>query len=196
MSDAFDRGRDTEREVAAVLRKKLGARVQRDSRSGAGVHKADIRDYYQELPIFIECKDQETIKVKEWMRQTIDGASFNQVPTLVFRMDTALMACVPFPDLVNLLVEIADLRAEVDDLRQPVHSSGVTQPPTISMHSQAKKLSKKTETALIEVGKAVTKQVERGAKVCKNGHIVDDYGYCLQTGCKYSRGYRSPKGKK
>lgn len=179
MSVAFDRGRDTEREVAALLRKKLGVRVMRDSRSGAGIHKADIRDYYGELPVFIECKDQETLKVKEWMRQTQEGATFNQVPTLVFRMDTELIACLPFTDLVNFLLEIADLRAEVADLRLPV--ANFVAPKIVP-----------TE----KIGAAVEDKIERGGKLCKNGHIVDDWGYCLQPDCKFSRAYKPRKVKK
>ena len=184
MSDAFDRGRDTEREVAAVLRKKLGAHVERDRRSGAGINKADISDYYGEIPLFIECKDQETLKVKEWMRQTIDGASFNQAPTLVFRMDTELLACMRFVDLVNFLTELADMRAEIADLRQPAINFVPPAP------------NKVLEGIKVGVSRAVTVQMQRGAKTCKNGHICDDWGYCLTTDCAFSRGYKKPKAKK
>ena len=119
MSESSKRGKTLELQVAAILRKKLGARVMRDKQSGAGINKQDIRDYFQELPFSIECKDQETIQIKSWMRQAIDAASFHQVPTLVFRMDEEIIAAVRFADLVDLSVEIADLRAELDDLRKP-----------------------------------------------------------------------------
>lgn len=188
MSEAFDRGRDTEREVAALIRKKLNVHVQRDKQSGAGTSKSDIRDYYQEIPLFIECKDQETLKVKEWMRQTIEGASFNQTPTLVFRMDTDLMAVVPFSNLLDLLLEVAELRAENDDLRKPLDFP-------IATVSARQPLSPKTAKALAEVGRAVTKQIERGAKSCRNGHIADEWGYCQQLDCKFSRGYKPRKEK-
>lgn len=187
MSEAFDRGRDAEREVAALIRKKLKVHVQRDKQSGAGTNKSDIRDYYQEIPLSIEVKDQETLKVKEWMRQTIDAASFNQTPTLVFRMDTELMAVVPFSNLLDFLLEIAELRAENDDLRKPYVHIGT---------DKAKPASDKTVKHLVEVGKAVTKQLERGAKTCRNGHISDDYGYCNIIDCKFSRGYRTRKVRK
>src|SRR3954467_8644600 len=120
MSLASTKGKHLELEVAGILRKKLGARVTRDKQSGAGVSKQDIRDYYSDLPFSIECKDQETVQIKSWMRQAIDATSFHQVPTLVFRMDEEIIAAVRFSDLVDLAVEIADLRAELDDLRQPV----------------------------------------------------------------------------
>lgn len=188
MSEAFDRGRNTEKEVAAILRKKLGARVMRDPKSGAGLHKADIRDYFQELPLFVECKDQENIKVKEWMRQTIEGASVGQVPTMVFRMETELFACVPFRDLVNFLVEIADLRAENDDLRKPVDAAWLA--------AQAGRPANTAAIVAKSVQPAVGRKIEGGAKFCQNGHIVDGWGYCSTKTCKYSRGYRPPKVKK
>jgi len=188
MSEAFDRGRDTEREVAALIRKKLKVHVQRDKQSGAGTNKSDIRDYYQEIPLAIECKDQETLKVKEWMRQTIDAASFNQTPTLVFRMETELMAVVPFSNLLDFLLEIAELRAENDDLRKPLDFP-------IATFTANPSVKPKTAEALKDVARAVTKQINRGAKTCRNGHISDDYGYCNIIDCKFSRGYKSKKVK-
>lgn len=187
MSDSSKRGKNLELDVAATLRKKLGARVHRDSRSGAGTHKQDIRDYFQELPFSIECKDHETIKIKEWMRQAIDAASFHQIPTLVFRMDEEILATVRFSDLVNLAVEIADLKAEVADLREPVVASVHVAGP----------VSPKSAEAIGQVIKAAANRSKQpGVKTDGNGHIADDYGYCNQKGCKYSRGYRAPKGKK
>lgn len=32
--------------------------------------------------------------------------------------------------------------------------------------------------------------------LCKSGHITDDYGYCYQKGCKYSRGHVTSKVKR
>jgi Holliday junction resolvase len=124
VSDSSKRGKSFEQDVAAILRKKLGARVTRDRRSGAGTNRADISDYHQDLPFHIECKDHETIKIKDWMRQAISAASFSQVPTLVFRMDEEIIAAVRFSDLVNLALEIADLRAENTDLRSPTETIG------------------------------------------------------------------------
>lgn len=189
MSSAFDRGRNTEREVASILRKKLGVRVERDRQSGAGLNKADISDYYRQLPLHIECKDQETLKVKEWMRQTMDDAGFPQAPTLVFRMDAELIACLPLTNLVDFLIEIADLRAEIADLRQPI----VTAHVGVDL---AKEGTDKTVKHVVKLGEAIAKQMESGTKTCKNGHLVDQFNYCLQPGCKFSRGYRAPKGKK
>lgn len=190
MSVSSQRGKVFEQEVAAIIRKKLGARVARDRRSGAGVNKSDLSDYYQELPFSIECKDQETIKVKEWMRQAIDAASFTQIPTLVFRADEEILATVRFEDLVNLAVEIADLRAEINDLRAPAVYTIKPQPPVINIITE--------EVEVDEKGEPIPKSanIRPDIKLDKEGHITDQFGYCNQKGCKYSRGYKPPKGKK
>jgi len=185
MGEAFDRGRTFERKVASILRSKLGAKVERDRRSGAGINKSDISDYYREIPLHMEIKDQETLKVKEWFRQAEAAASFSQAPAVIFAMEEEVLACVRFTDLVNFLVEIADQKAEIDDLRKPIEA--VFNPPV--------KL-KAGEEVLIKIPKTVEAKIERGGKTCRNGHLCDDYGYCMQKGCQYSRGYKRPKAKK
>jgi len=192
MSESFDRGRIFERRVASILRSKLGVRVQRDKRSGAGIHKADILDYYQEIPLHLEVKDQETLKIKEWFRQADATASFNQVATLVFAMDEEILCTLRFSDLVNFLVEIADQKAEIDDLRRPImvnikqNEDGTVGQANLS----------KPAVITIPLKSFVGEKIDRGAQTCKDGHISDQWGYCLQAKCKYSRGYKPPKGKK
>ena len=193
MSDSSQRGKTLELEVAKILRKKLNARVLRDSRSGAGVNKQDIRDYYNDIPFSIECKDQETIKVKEWFRQAVDAASFTQVPTLVFRADEEILATVRFSDLVNLAVEIADQKAEIDDLRKP--TEGYTADHHYAVHVD-EDVKAKSAITMISGKLQEFARVKPAAKFDANGHITDDYGYCNQKGCKYSRGYKAPKAKK
>jgi hypothetical protein len=123
MSEASHRGKSFEREVAKLLRSKLGVRVERDKRSGAGVNKADITNYYSDLPLHLELKDQETLKIKEWYRQCKAGATALHFPTLVFRADDEILACLSLADLVNLLVEVKEQRAEIVDLRAPVNDT-------------------------------------------------------------------------
>lgn len=74
MSDASVRGKSFELHVRKITNRLSGLDVKRDKQSGTGVHKQDIRDRYNELPIFIECKDQKTLKPKEWWR-IADGES-------------------------------------------------------------------------------------------------------------------------
>ena len=182
MSESSDRGKHFELKVAAILRKKLGAKVMRDRRSGAGTNRADISDYYQSIPLHLELKDQETLKVKEWFRQAEDAASFTQAPTVVFAMDEEVLCCLRFSDLVNFLVEIADQKAEIDDLRRPIEPVSTNDP---------RKMPKAQLIAVIE-----KQTIKRDTKLCKNGHVSDQYGYFVQVKCPYSRGYKKPKVKK
>lgn len=125
MSIASDKGKGLEREVAKILQKKLGARVARDKRSGAGSHqKMDLTDYYQDTPLDIECKNHKTIKIKEWWRQVVAGASFSRIPTVVFQADEEILATVRFTDLVDLIAENHQGRKEIKKLREPVIKTG------------------------------------------------------------------------
>lgn len=187
MSLSSDRGRNFELKVARILRSKLGAKVTRDSRSGAGTNKSDISDYYQQIPLHMELKDQETIKAKEWFRQADASASFAQAATVVFNADEEVLAIIRFSDLVNFLVEIADQKAEIDDLRLPVPARQPGVPKDLD--KEAKRIEK-------VVAKHTEQKIKRGAFTCRAGHIADDYGYCMQLNCKYSRGYKPPKAKR
>lgn len=158
MSEASAKGKKLELEVARLLRSKLGAKVARDKRSGAGINKADVTNYYQDIPLHLEMKNHKTIKIREWFDQAKATAPAMHVPTVVFRDDNEVLACLRFSDLVNLLVEIQDNQAAIQDLRSP--------------------------TSFDESG------------TCRNGHLTQGLDFCLQKGCKYSRGYRPPKGKK
>lgn len=192
MSQSSKRGKDFETEIAKILQKKLGARVIRDGRSGAGSHqKNDIKDWHRDVPFDIECKDQEAIKIKEWMRQAEQAASFGRVPCMVFRMDGKAYATLPFDALVDLAVEIADLQAALDDMRNPTHSTAKAKGL-----QRTRNAAKTREAIEPDTMAAVDKKRSQGANTDRNGHITDQWGYCATKGCQYSRGYKPPKGKK
>lgn len=172
MSDASERGKTFEKKIAKVLRKKLGVKVTRDSKSGAGTNKSDINDWLNELPVRLELKDQETIKIKEWFKQAVNATAPNQVPAMAFAMDLEVLVCLRFEDLLDFFIELKDQRAEIDDLRTPVVHMGV------------------------DIAKGKDKTVYSVQKSCREGHLSDEYGYCQQIRCKYSRGYRPPKVKR
>ena len=152
MSESSKRGKRLETEVAKLLRSKFGGSIHRDKRSGAGgTTKTDIKDWYELTPFDIECKDHETIKIKEWMRQAISGASFRRIATLVFRADENVLACVKFEDLVNMAVELRDLRDEVAELKKPVEAT-----PSFS-----------------SLQKVVADKKSSGAQLCRKSQIVD-----------------------
>ena len=174
MSESSEKGVSLEKEIAKILRKKLGATVERDKRSGAGnINKSDLSDWYREIPLFVESKNQKIIKIKDWFRQAEGNASMGQAPTVVFAADNEILACLRFSDLVNFLAEIKDYQAIIADLRE------VT----------VEELNK-------EDGEIVDTLISHHAKTCRNGHLSDAYGYCQQLTCKFSRSYRLPKKKR
>lgn len=172
MSESSKKGKSLENYIAKTLRKKLGARVQRDGRSGAGTHqKMDINDYYQETPFDIEAKNHKTVSIKEWMRQAKSGASPNRIPTVVFMADDDTLACLPFDALVDLVAESQQLRDEIKMLRAPVE----------------------VERAVAGV---VAKKTTAGVQACKNGHLTSPGSdKCLAKGCPYSTSYKPKKSK-
>jgi hypothetical protein len=178
MSDSSEKGQSLEKYIAKTLQRKLGARVKRDSRSGAGSHqKMDITDYYQDTPLDIEAKNHKTIKIGEWWRQAINGASFNRVPTVVFQLDDEVLAVVRFSDLVDMLVETKDANATIADLKRPIT---VVPKPLLN-----------------EIDQRVEAVKAGGVKECRNGHIIAPGQFkCFAKGCPYSAGYKPKKAKK
>lgn len=175
MSESSIKGKSLELKIAKTLRSKLGVKVARDKQSGAGINKSDISDYWREIPLFIEAKNHKTIKIKEFFKQAKAGASMGQIPTVVFNVDDEeVLACLPFDDLVNLLVEIQDYKKEVEMLRAPltVHID-MTEPDR----------------------NGLTADFKKDVKLCRAGHMSDIYGYCMQIDCKFSRGYKASKKK-
>lgn len=195
MSESSVRGKSFEQKVASLLRSKLKIAVQRDRRSGAGWNKSDISDYWNELPLHLEIKDQENIKIKEFFRQADAGASFGKAPTVVFAMDEEILTCLRFTDLLNFLIEITDLRAENDDLRKPLP---VVQSFTPELPTKAtlKGFGEKLDGLEVDIEPIVEQKKAEGKKSCRAGHLADDFGYCMQLSCKFSRGYKPPKVKR
>lgn len=181
---SYERGKKFELRISRLIRKKLGARVQRDKRSGAGdFQKADVSDYYRELPLHLELKDQQTVKVKEWYRQAAAGASYGQAPTVVFAADEEDLAVIRFSDLLDLVAEVKQLQAQADKLKEPV-----------SVHVNCSKVPV-TELAA-ELPKRI--QSERGSyQTCRNGHLIQPgASKCLAKGCPFSTAYKAKKEKK
>lgn len=178
----FAKGKSFEQRVAGMVRRKADMLAKRNPGSHTnGARRADV---FTNLPIHIEAKDQETVKIKEWFEQADSVAAGFQTPVVVFRKDEEVLACLRFNDLLDLYAQLADKDAEIEDLRQPVP---ITQP---------KFVPRATEEILDAVEKPVQQAVNRGSKTCRNGHLADDWGYCMQVTCPYSRGYKKPKAKR
>lgn len=190
MSDSSIRGKSYELKIQKIVTKKLHIETKRDSRSGAGLHKQDVRDRYNLLPIFIECKDRETLNVKAAWREADGKSSYGQAPIVVFPDDSEDLCVMRFTDLLNFIKEAADWKETAEDLQQPNDSA--------ILHQAIPVKSIGGGMAVVDTDREIKTVIEnkQGAKFDKEGHIVDDYGYCNQKGCKYSRGYRPKKVKK
>lgn len=195
MSESFDKGRNYERHIQKITSKMLNLEVKRDSRSGAGLHKADVRDRYNQLPIFIECKHHKTIKLKEWWKDADGKSSHGQAPVVVFPYETKAgiedLACIRYSDLLQLIAEAMDWKETADFLRKPdtIDSSNIESDDT------SKTVSGEPIKEAMDFSQKAASQ-KQNLKNCRNGHISDDYGYCQIKDCKYRRGYKPPKNKK
>lgn len=186
MGEAYNKGKAYELHIAKLVRKKAdkGSMRNRGSHT-ASTHDADV---FTNLPIHIEAKHHENVRIKDWMEQAEAASNFHETAVVAFRIDDKDYAALNFEDLLNLFVQIAQLQAEIDDLRAPVESIVVPA-------KKAAEIARHEAVALSQ--QAVEKKKAQPAiKYDKNGHIVDEYGYCMQKGCKYNRNYRPPKVKK
>jgi hypothetical protein len=168
MSASSTKGRSLELDVAKAIRGKLGVQVTRDKRSGAGDwNKADLQDWYRELPLHVEIKNQATVKIKEWYRQAKGGASVGQAPTVVFAVDELLLATLSLNDLLDLVAEVKQLRSKVAELEQPTP----VEPVTVTKGSGV-------------VGTPKTRGGEAFRR-CRGGNLVAPGATkCLVKGCK------------
>jgi hypothetical protein len=186
MAEAYDKGKAYELHVSKMIRRKADKGSMRNRASHTnGTRRADI---FTNLPIHVEAKHHETVRIKEWMAQAEAAKSFSQTAVVAFRIDDMDYACLNLNDLLDLFVQIADMQLEIDDLRAPVEH-------VVVKPAKAAEIARHEATAL--ANKAVaTKKVTSTVKYDKNGHIVDDFGYCMQKGCKFNRTYKPPKAKR
>lgn len=173
MSESSERGKSFEMRVSKMIRLKIDKHAKRNAGSHANFHRRS--DIYTSLPIHIEAKDHETLRPKEWFRQA-EEAAFGKTPVVAFQMEAEVMVMLKFDDLLNLFVEIADQKLEIEDLRKPTNLT----PLLIS-------LGDKTTNVIPD------STLTREFKVCPQGHIVDQWGYCQTKNCKFNRTYKPPK---
>jgi hypothetical protein len=115
--NTYERGKSFEQKVAAMIRRKADKGALRNAGSHASWHRRS--DVFTNLPLHVECKDHATIKIREWFEQSVAAASANQIPTVVFAKDEEVLVTLRFDDLLNLYAQVADLSAEIEELRVP-----------------------------------------------------------------------------
>jgi hypothetical protein len=179
----------------------LKLEVKRDPRSGAGDwHKEDIRDRYGELPISVEIKNQESLKLKEWWRDANDKASVGQAPIVVFPMDSEDLCIMRYTDLLNIVKEMFDWRLTAEDLTKPVQATSmkivVDEAAGIpdEVFDELNKKIPATARVIKTPADAAAAVATLPGRRCRNGHIVPDgYDKCQWKGCPYSATYKKPK---
>ncbi len=192
MSDTSKRGKDFELLVASLIRRKIDKHAQRNKGSHANWHRRS--DVYTELPIHLECKDHESIRIKEWFTQAADSC-MGKIPVVAWQMEQEVLATLRFDDLLNLFVEIADMKEEIKDLKKPI--AGIEK-KIVEIHGpfgDSTILSDDPEGLAAKVRPVFTDgTLKREVKICKNGHIcVPGRENCQTKGCQYSSTYIKPK---
>lgn len=175
MSESSIKGKTLEKQVAKLINKKLGIKVTRDPRSGAGDgNKSDILDWLNQTRMHFEIKNHKTINIKEWFRQADSAASTGQTPTVVFRLnDQTILACLPVDHLLDLIAEKDQYHYENEQLKAPIETK-----------------------SLSDLTQIIDQKIESGARTCRNGHLLaPDTQYCLDKKCPYSRGHQFKKQK-
>ena len=186
-----EKGRAYEMHVAKIVRRKVGKGTMRNAGSHANWHRRS--DIYTELPIHLEAKHHENVRIKEWMEQAEAAKSFSQTAVVAFRIEEEDYACLKLTDLLDLFVQIADQHLEIEDLRAPV--------PAQPEHSVLANVDKPHKSAKVEAEELARQATERKAaneelKLCRNGHIVSVGNKCMWKGCQYSTTAKKPKAKK
>lgn len=185
----FKKGKQFELKVAKITRSKIDKAAKRNPGSHANWNRNS--DIYTELPFHIECKDQEYLKPKEWFRQA-EEACLGKTPVVAFQMDEEVMTILRYDDFLNLLVEIADMKAEIADLRRP--SEYTVKKGVENLQELAEEMKK--EPPPTKLPKITDGSLKREIRLCPNKHICSPgRDTCMTKGCPYSSTYIKPKAK-
>lgn len=188
---AYEKGKSYEQHVAKLLRRKIDKGAMRNK----GSHASDVRrsDVFTNLPLHIEAKHHESIRLKDWIKQAEGAKSAYQTAVVAFRMDEEDYACLKLNDLLDLFVQILDNQTEIEYLRKPVQmqNSDKTPESSVGKLSNNAHVADDAEQAVARARKA---KVDSGSAICRNGHLTDNYGYCMDKHCVYRRGgYKANK---
>lgn len=106
-----NKGANAEREVAAIIKQRLGYDCHRTPLSGGMQWKGDV----QGLPgHHVEIKRAETLSIPAWLRQTESDAPKGTVPLLVFRQSHQPWRVVLTLDDYLTLLPASDAIGSVD----------------------------------------------------------------------------------
>lgn len=191
-----DKGREYELHVAKIVRRKVGKGTMRNRGSHANWHRRS--DIYTELPIHLEAKHHENVRIKEWMEQAEAAKSFSQTAVVAFRIEEEDYACLKLTDLLDLFVQVADQQLEIEDLRAPIPVPTAPAQPEDSVLADVEKPRKSAKVEAETLARQATerKAANEELKMCRNGHIVAVGNKCMWKGCQYSTTAKKAKAKK
>lgn len=189
MAEAYDKGKAYELHVAKMVRRKAdkGSMRNRGSHTG-GTRRSDI---FTNLPIHIEAKHHENVRIKDWMEQAEAASSTFETAVVAFRIDDKDYACLNLDELLNLFVQIADQQLEIEDLRAPIEA-----PAEKIVRKPVSAVQTREEAEKLANDATAKKTAVQPLKTCRNGHIVNADGRCMWKGCKFGNAAGKPKKEK
>ncbi|MFI3211566.1 MAG: hypothetical protein R3Y64_11035 [Peptostreptococcaceae bacterium] len=88
------KGASYERTVAKIFKKYLGIDLARTPQSGGFAKKSEKAEEFRgdivnldntkEFKLHIECKNQKTLKIKDWFKQALEDCPLSKIPCIVF----------------------------------------------------------------------------------------------------------------
>ena len=113
--NAKRKGGQYERDIAKKFQTKYGVELKRTPQSGGFAKKCDKADDYrgditivdtkQMLLLHIECKNQKTWSLKQWLEQAEEDCPEGRTPIVVFHQHNSSKdyVCVSLEDFLNLV---------------------------------------------------------------------------------------------
>lgn len=113
--NAKRKGGQYERDIAKKFQKRYGVELKRTPQSGGFAKKSDQADDYrgditivdtkQMLLVHIECKNQKTWQLKQWLEQAISDCPEGKTPLVVFHQydSSKDYVCLSLEDFFNLV---------------------------------------------------------------------------------------------
>lgn len=113
--NAKRKGGQYERDIAKKFQKRYGVELKRTPQSGGFAKKSDQADDYrgditivdtkQMLLVHIECKNQKTWQLKQWLEQAISDCPDGKTPLVVFHQHDSSKdyVCLSLEDFFNLV---------------------------------------------------------------------------------------------
>ena len=100
MVNANRKGKGYERHIANKINKFLDTNVRRTPQSGGMSFKGDLIDTQHTIihGYHVECKNQKTIKFREWFIQANGDCPSNKIPIIVFNVKGTDMVALKFDD--------------------------------------------------------------------------------------------------